>query len=150
MAFSAGGIVLASQLNNLLTPGWTSYTPSWTAATSNPVINNGTIVGRYRRVTGADLVIVEVRITMGSTTTYGSGAYWVSVPVTPSATATLNATGACYTLDSGTLDKAAAVVFEDNTKVKFVSATAGVFQPTVPQTFANGDQIRYQISYEPA
>jgi hypothetical protein len=150
MAFSAGGIVLASQLNGLITPGWTAFTPSWTGSGSNPVINNGSIVGRYRRVSGSDLVTVEVRITMGSTTTFGSGTYWVSVPVTPSATATLNATGAAYTLDSGTLDKAAVVVFEDNTKVKFVSATGGVFTPTVPQTFANGDQIRYQISYEPA
>lgn len=150
MAFSAGGIVLASQLNNLLTPGWTAYTPSWTGASSNPVLNNGTLVGRYRRVTGADLVTVEVRLTIGTTTTFGSGAWWMTVPVTPSATATLNAVGPCYTLDSGTLDKAAIVVFEDNTKVKFVSATAGVFQPTVPQTFANGDQIRWKIDYEPA
>jgi len=150
MSFSAGGIVLASQLNNLLTPGWTAYTPSWTASTTNPVLNNGTLVGRYRRPTGADLVIVEVRLTIGSTTTFGSGTYWISVPVTPSATATLNAAGACYTLDSGTLDKAAITVFEDNTKVKFVSATAGVFTPTVPQTFANGDQIRFSIAYEPA
>jgi hypothetical protein len=150
MAFSAGGIVLASQLNNLLTPGWTAYTPSWTASTTNPVINNGTIVGRYRRVTGADLVTVEVRITMGSTTTYGSGTYWVSVPVTPSATATLNAVGAAYNFDSGVLDRAAVCVFEDNTKVKLVSATGGVFTPTVPGTFSNGDQIRFQITYEPA
>lgn len=150
MAFSAGGIVLASQLNNLLTPGWTAYTPSWTGSTSNPSVNNGSLVGRYRRVTGADLVVVEVRLTVGSTTSFGSGTYWMTVPVTPSATATLNAVGAAYTLDSGTLDKAAVVVFEDNTKVKFVSATAGVFTPTIPQTFANGDQIRWSIAYEPA
>ena len=150
MAFSAGGIVLASQLNNLLTPGWTAYTPSWTGSISNPVLNNGTLVGRYRRSTGADLVIVEVRLTVGSGTTFGSGTYWMTVPVTPSATATLNAAGPCYTLDSGTLDKAAVTVFEDNTKVKFVSATGGVFTPTVPQTFANGDQIRWRIEYEPA
>jgi hypothetical protein len=150
VAFSAGGIVLASQLNNLLTPGWTAYTPSWTGSTSNPSVNNGSLVGRYRRVTGADLVVVEVRLTVGSTTSFGSGTYWMTVPVTPSATATLNAVGAAYTLDSGTLDKAAVVVFEDNTKVKFVSATAGVFTPTIPQTFANGDQIRWSIAYEPA
>lgn len=148
--FSAGGVILASQLNNLLTPGWTAYTPSWTGSVSNPVVNNGTLVGRYRRVTGSDTVRVEVRLTIGSTTSFGSGTYWMSVPVTPSATATLNAVGPCYTLDSGTLDKAAVCVFEDNTKVKFVSATAGVFTPTVPQTFANGDQIRWQIEYEPA
>src|SRR5688572_9025428 len=116
MAFSAGGIVLASQLNNILTPGWTAYTPSWTGSVSNPVLNNGTLTGRYRRVTGSDLIVVEGRLTCGSTTTYGSGTYYISVPVTPSATSTLAAAGACYFFDSGVADRAGSVLFEDNTK----------------------------------
>lgn len=150
MAFSAGGIVLASQLNNLLTPGWTSYTPVWTAATTNPVLNNGSLTGRYRRSTGSDRVYVECRLTMGSTTTYGTGGYWITVPVNASVTSTANAVGTVFILDSGTLTRIGVCVFSDATKLAFVSSAGGDISPTVPQTWANGDQMRWTIEYEPA
>lgn len=67
--------MLASSLD-----AWTSYTPTWTGATTNPVMNNGTIVGAYRQV--GKTVNFRIVITMGTTTTYGSGAYSVSLPVT--------------------------------------------------------------------
>ena len=57
---------------------WISYTPTWTAVTTNPVIGNGTIFGSYS-ITG-DSIMVTIRITSGSTTTYGSGDYVFSIP----------------------------------------------------------------------
>jgi hypothetical protein len=51
-----------------------AYTPTWTASVTNPVIGNGTITGSYY-VRGKYL-LNSVNITMGSTTTYGSG-FWI-------------------------------------------------------------------------
>jgi hypothetical protein len=57
-----------------------TYTPNWTGSTTNPVLNNGTITGKY--IVVGKMCWVEVIITMGSSTTYGSGTWSVSVPVT--------------------------------------------------------------------
>lgn len=60
-------------------PVWTSYTPVWTAATVNPVIGNGSIIGQFCRI--GKVVHFAAQITMGSTTTFGSGQYVVTLPV---------------------------------------------------------------------
>lgn len=59
---------------------WTSYTPAWTATTTNPVLGNGTIIGKYRQINKT--IQFYVQITMGSTTTFGSGAFLIALPVT--------------------------------------------------------------------
>jgi hypothetical protein len=56
-----------------------TYSPTWTAATTNPVIGNGSISGRYQVVD--KMVIGFFKILMGSTTTFGSGEYRVSPPL---------------------------------------------------------------------
>jgi hypothetical protein len=57
---------------------WTTYTPTWTASTTNPTIGNGTLEGRYIELGSA--VFGEVRIVAGSTTNRGSGTYAISLP----------------------------------------------------------------------
>jgi hypothetical protein len=58
----------------------TAYTPTWTAPTTNPVIGNGSITGRYFRA--EEWVWFHIGITCGSTTTGGSGtAYSLTLPV---------------------------------------------------------------------
>lgn len=60
---------------------WQSYTPTWTVISgSNPAIGNGTISGRKRRV--GDTQEIEIQITSGTTTTYGSGTYLFGLPTT--------------------------------------------------------------------
>ena len=58
---------------------WTTYNPSWTASTANPAIGNGTITGRYKAI--GKTVFVSVKITMGTSTTFGTGTWRVSLPV---------------------------------------------------------------------
>jgi hypothetical protein len=60
------------------TGAWTTYTPTWTASTTNPTIGNGTLQGRYIELGSA--VFGEVRIVAGSTTSRGSGTYAISLP----------------------------------------------------------------------
>jgi hypothetical protein len=71
----------------------TSYTPSWTAAT-NPAIGNGTIVGSYTQV--EKTVYFRVVISFGSTTTFGSGAYTITLPTTATGTGRLAFPGLLY------------------------------------------------------
>lgn len=61
-------------------PDWFAYTPTWTGASTNPTIGNGSIVGSFQ-VSGR-LAHIRVLIVMGSTTTYGTGIWTVSYPVT--------------------------------------------------------------------
>lgn len=58
---------------------WVSYTPDWLATTTNPVIGNGVKAGRYKQI--GKLVWFRINITLGSTTTVGSGTYTFTPPV---------------------------------------------------------------------
>lgn len=56
---------------------WTSYTPVLTAATTNPTIGNGSIIGRYYTV--GRTVFFAMEFVFGSTSTAGSGAWSFSL-----------------------------------------------------------------------
>lgn len=62
-------------------PGWTSYTPTWSSSAVAPVRNNGVLSAAYRQ--NLKTVDFYVNIAMGSTTTYGSGTWRLTLPVTP-------------------------------------------------------------------
>lgn len=83
-----GEVVTAAQLNaelrdalTALQAAWDTYTPTWTAATTNPTLGNGSIAGRYRQV--GKTVDVLILLTWGSTTTGGAGNWSISLPVAP-------------------------------------------------------------------
>ena len=80
--FVAGSVLTAAELNGI-GEAWTSYTPVWTGSTTNPAIGNGTISGKYCQVN--KLVVARINVVFGSTTTYGSGNYSFSYPVTAAA-----------------------------------------------------------------
>jgi len=84
--WSPGEIVTAAMLNTEIRDalvdvqeGWVAYTPTWIASTTNPAIGNGTITGAYRRI--GKTIDARVKILAGSTTTWGSGHYKISLPV---------------------------------------------------------------------
>lgn len=84
--WTAGAVLAAAQLNaqvrdNMKAIGdpWTAYTPQWIGATTNPVIGNGSITGAYMQA--GKFVNFRIRIVMGTTTTYGAGAYTFGLPV---------------------------------------------------------------------
>ena len=59
---------------------WVDYTPTWTAVTTNPVIGNGNLTGRYTIV--GKTVTCRIELKAGSTTTFGSGVWRFSLPFT--------------------------------------------------------------------
>ena len=55
-----------------------NYAATWTGSTTNPVIGNGGFQARHKRT--GDRITVVIDMTMGSTTTYGSGSWAFSLP----------------------------------------------------------------------
>lgn len=73
------GIVTPEEFQRLAAWGpLEKFTPTWTASVTNPVINNGQLKGRYRRRGTEGFVRWLIKI--GSTTTFGSGEYRLSLP----------------------------------------------------------------------
>jgi len=139
-------------------PAWAAYpsTPTWTS-TTNPVINNGTIVGQYVQL--GKTVHFRVKITMGSTTTYGSGGYSIGLPVAHNHGAE-SAIGRVHMLDSSGPSRYAAyaytvsansdTVFLSYTNAAAAQNTSSGITATAPFTWASGDILTVTGTYEAA
>jgi hypothetical protein len=133
--------------------GWTAYTPQWTAASSNPAINNGIIEGYYKVI--GKTCFVRGNIAMGSTTTFGSGEWYVSMPFTASHADAILMT--VTLLDNGTAWYNATMVGARagyNYKAPIQYQTAGGnatdVNATAPFTWTNSDRFIWNGSYEMA
>jgi len=135
---------------------WTAYGSgsSWTGSGTNPAIGNGTWAGFY--VQAGKLTLFRVVITMGSTTTYGSGTYSIALPFTAATVGRLLITG-------GARDNSASDDFPifgiiasaaTTASLRTLPTTAGNalanMTPTVPFTLANLDSITLDGVYEAA
>ena len=127
------------------------YTPAWTSTGTAPALGNGTITGRYLRA--GDLIVVKVHLTMGSTTTYGTGdwrfsipanavgLYWRGVAEFIDTSASTGYGGACRIESSTTISVFSYAVSGSLIAEAFVAAT-------IPYTWANTDQLRLTLAYE--
>lgn len=130
---------------------WISYTPVWTAASVNPVINNGTIEGWYKLV--GKTCFVRGNIAMGSTTTFGSGEWYVSMPFTASHADAILMTA--NLLDNGSawynaVVNGARAGFNYKAPLQYqaVGGTANDVNATQPFTWANSDRFLWNGSFE--
>lgn len=147
---TAGQVLTAATMNQI-GAAWETYTPTWTANTANPVLGNGTIVGYYTRI--QKLVVFQVRLITGSTTTYGTGVYFFSLPVTASAASgTINTPlGSAWAYDvSLTTGYTGVVIANTTTRVAFQQNAGQAWGVTVPFTWAAGDNFYAQGCYEAA
>jgi hypothetical protein len=62
---------------------WTVYTPLWSSLGTQPAIGNGTLTGAYRQL--GKLVAVRLSMNAGTTTTFGTGGWRVTLPFAASA-----------------------------------------------------------------
>ncbi|MFE1926540.1 hypothetical protein ACFW91_28765 [Streptomyces asoensis] len=129
---------------------WTTYTPTWTA-TSNPNISTGTITGRYLKV--GRRCIAVVKITMGSSTTFGSGGYNIGLPF--AAAAGVDYTGiarlvAVNAWVGQVIMSASSSAFNCAFPTSQTDSRSATWAATVPDTLANGHILRAQVDYQTA
>lgn len=152
VARATGYVVTATNWNEFVNnfkaigDAWTSYTPAWTATGTAPAVNNGSITGSYISV--GKLTIGKLKLTLGSTSTVGTGSYRFSLPVT-AADASLYAIGSGFVDDaSGSVYAVGARLITTTTCALFQSpGTIGATSPVVP---ANGDVYTIEFAYEAA
>lgn len=125
-----------------------AYTPTWTGSVTNPAIGNGTITGRYRR--HGKTVTATINITTGSTTTYGSGFWSFTLPVT--ADTTVSPIGSAQMLDAstGTVYTGHVIHTTSTTMVVYSHNTTAAVGQATPQTWAVNDTLRLTLTYEAA
>ncbi|MCX6399240.1 MAG: hypothetical protein NTX33_04815 [Propionibacteriales bacterium] len=130
---------------------WTSYSPAWTSSGTSPVIGNGSIVGRYLQV--GKSIDFKVVITMGSTTTYGTGVYSLSLPA--GLTPTTGRWGFYGTARDTSATQTYPLLAEwtgTALALKALPTTAGnpatAINATIPFTWANTDELFISGRYE--
>ena len=129
---------------------WTSYTPSWTATTTNPVLGSSTIVGRYKLLDSKTLVFqINLSITTGGAFSDGSGNYIFSLPAGMTSHASRIQVVTCHLLDNGTTHFIAIGKVAGGATTIAETVVADATNPRIlngdgsPFTLANGDQINY-------
>lgn len=140
-----------TDLKPVLNDGYTSYTPTWSSGGVAPSIGNGTISGKYKQV--GKKVHCHVEVTFGSTTTFGTGSYTFSLPVTANATLAAHVGSAYFRDASGTATghyNGISALSGTTGLTGFESSGHTQLQATVPVTWVNGDFFRFDIEYEAA
>ena len=134
---------------------WTAYTPTWTSSGTAPALGNGTLTGAYLQI--GNTVLWRMTFQAGSTTTFGSGAffYWALPPsLTPIQNPAAIGTGlfqdssagnAGYTYEATYLGDAGGMRFYSTSGAPSVAVS-----PLAPVTWAVSDRIVGSGSYEVA
>lgn len=150
--FSAGTTLLAAWLNEFrdnfkaIGDPWTSWTPTFSGGIS--AIGNATVVAKYRQA-GKD-VTGEVKVTMGSTTTFAAAVISITSPVT-FATHTNRGCGSAVCLDaSAGLFYTPNVIAASSTTFALVQNATGGVSNTVPFTWTTSDILSFEFSFEAA
>lgn len=120
---------------------WSGYTPTWTASTTNPTLGNGTLNGKYKQI--GKTVMVRVTFIVGSTTTFGAGAWHFALPT--QAAAQHPGCGYAYDVSAGLYKPLSC--YTPGSAITVVS-DGGIVASTVPWTWASGDQLFLSVVYE--
>jgi len=137
----------------------TSYVPAWTSTGTAPAIGNGTLVGSYQYFGG--LIICYGLWAAGSTTTFGTGNYRISLPVAADTSTTTAVMGFSETQNAMLWDNNVStrygrrlqLVTSTTFSVRTVSAagnTLAQWGATSPFTAAQNDRMQWCFIYKPA
>lgn len=150
--------VTAAKLNKgrdffrAFTDAWTSFTPTLTAATTNPT--GWTQTGYYARA--GKLAHVKGILTAGGSMTPGSGVYRIALPADANTSITdCVLAGSAFLVDASTGNVLSHAVIYSNAAgyvcLKYGTGGAGsIVAHDVPWTWAAGDTIQFAFSYEAA
>lgn len=142
---------LVSNLQDLGTNNWNTepnaYTPTWTSSGAAPALGNGTLVGSFVRA--GRMITANLLLQIGTTTTFGTGAYFFSLPTQ---LATTEALGSCLMEHSGVSDYIGVAKADNVNGIRVFTGAqpAATLSPTTPFTFVATDTIAITITYESA
>lgn len=134
---------------NLVYDSKASVTPVWGADSSAPAIGNGSLTGRVVR--DGRLLTVNIGFAAGSTTTFGTGAWYFTLPSPFSQfKAKYDAIGSVWILDNGTafFVGVCRIVTNANKIYMFTDNGATGVTGSVPMTWANTDTLSLTITFE--
>ena len=149
------GATNTASLNGVGT--WTSYTPTWASTGTQPVLGNGTIVARYSQMNKT--ILVQIALIAGSTTTFGTGTYTFTYPLTANPMGSYNimlTDGMLYDSNVGAGYRLSTTVNAGSTsnfRVAYFSNSSQTFAllgATAPVTLTVSDEIYVNFMYEAA
>lgn len=121
-----------------------TVTANWKGDTGDPVLNNGTMNARVEKI--GNFLWVYIEVTMGNTTTFGTGNWYFTLPSPYNGNAAYSATGAAFMLDSGTaFFVATAYIASGTNKIYVCPPGANFLNSAVPFTWATNDYLRFSI-----
>lgn len=126
-----------------------SITPVWGAASTAPALGNGTLTGRVTRI--GNRVRANITLTIGSTSTMGSGAWTFALPAPHAGNAVATVSGSVVARDTaGSLWRVGSCrILAGSNLIRVVSnGIAGEWAAAVPHTWADGDTLTLSIEYE--
>lgn len=130
----------------------TAYVPAWTASTSNPTLGDGTLQGRYIQV--GKLVIVFISFVFGSTTSFGVGNHYISLPFEAQSSGGGLFDGFARFRDAGVANYfriAGVATSLSSTEITLFTSLTGNdnnWTPTIPFSMRSGDTLVIQLMYE--
>jgi hypothetical protein len=154
--FAAGQRITAGGLNSLwneINAPWQTYVVAWTAATTNPTLSNGTLIGRYKRF--GTTVHLHVELTIGSTTNVGSGAWIFSLPFPAESGSIGSRIGDAHALGATRWEGQIVIspgtgTFGAFTMANSSTTTLSGIGGAVPFAWTTNNQLRMSASYEVA
>lgn len=139
-------------IENLFAGAWATYTVTWSSSGTQPAIGNGSQTGRYARI--GKTILFSANVTMGTTSTYGTGSYSLSLPFAAAAFSVeqlanvraYDASAGLAYLGQGLIGSGSSTALIQTTNGgSLLSATSAV-----PFTWATSDQMRAFGMYEAA
>jgi hypothetical protein len=139
-------------------PGdWVTYTPTWTAATTNPTLGSAALTGRYSLV--GKTCTVKIELSTASNTNFGSGAYSWALPFMSSTAGTAQSVGAGHGLTASARWPLQPMITTDQTTFSILTPAGsgdtrlqflGNGQGMGGVAWATSQTMRAQITYETA
>lgn len=118
---------------------WTTYTPTWSASTTNPSIGNGQATGRWR-YTGPKTIDLHFVLSTGTTTTFGSGEWRFAIPPGLVCASTMIQLGTWAT-GTGSINSSAALFYPNLSYCDLIFPVASKVSATIPHTWTSGQQL---------
>lgn len=145
--FDSGYTVSGATEYFVVTYSANTYVPTLTADTGTPSLGNGTIAGTYTIING--ICTCQIKLTVGSTTTLGTGALRFGLPFSTNA-ASLTTFGSGIASQIGVSDwplVTFAAGGSPTMKANVTTSASAKLAYNVPFTFAATDTIELSITY---